>query len=673
MVTSRLLAGSRNLLMRSASTVAPKVAPKSLSLLRLPVPDLRKTLDRYLKSIEPFLLEDESHGGLPFKTAYSLRVKWADEFATGVGKLCQERLLALDRASPNNWLDNFWTNKAYLEWRSPLLVNSNWWLAFEDDQQIPAHARQKMTGITPWQVRRAAWLVHRYLCFKDQVDRQELYPETTRTGLWLRESTAKMFNMARIPKPSCDILSKPPQASNPDAQKIYIMVHGWCYAIPVYYPAAPPKLAGVQEIETRIRSAVIDAQQRLDAGERAVPIGVLTADERDRWTQNLRHLLDLSAKNQRTHQIICHSLLGLSLDGASPTFSSTGQEALTSQLVAIRSTKFNVANRIFDKPSTIIVDPSTRAGASGEHSTCDALVPSIVADWALVDGVDPVFFATPEPAPFASTVPDQEGWERLDWDVDDQMMSECTQAMARAGATIDNSDANVFWFKDYGTDWIKDTLNHSPDAYIQMMLQLAYYKAHGAFTATYETALTRMFKRGRTETIRSFTKESRAWVLGMMDGKMSQQNRRNLLHHALHAHSSLMREATTGRGIDRHFLGLKLMLRPLSGEVSALLDDELFRRSQTWKLSTSGLSAGNLFKGTGFGATYEDGYGINYLAAPDMIKFGMESKVSSPRTSTDALKDAIYEALDDMKFLCLATDAHIASAPSPTPMVLSHL
>jgi carnitine O-acetyltransferase len=78
---------------------------------------------------------------------------------------------ALDRASPNNWLDNFWANKAYLEWRSPLLVNSNWWLAFQDDDRIPAHAKEEIMGITPWQVRRGAWLVHRVLCFKDRLDR----------------------------------------------------------------------------------------------------------------------------------------------------------------------------------------------------------------------------------------------------------------------------------------------------------------------------------------------------------------------------------------------------------------------------------------------------------------------------------------------------------------------
>ncbi|KAJ6513136.1 acyltransferase ChoActase/COT/CPT [Mycena sanguinolenta] len=671
MITLRLRAFRPRLSMRQTSTST--ATPKPLSLPRLPVPELRKTLDRYLKSIEPFLLEDEAHGGLPFNTAYSLRAKWADEFASGVGKLCQERLLALDRASPNNWLeDNFWTNKTYLEWRSPLLVHSNWWLAFQNDALIPEHAKKEQTDITPWQVRRAAWLVHRFLCFKDRLDRQELYPETTRTGLWLRESTSKLFNMARIPKPSCDILSKPPRTANPEAQKIYVMIYGWCYAIPVYEPVSAPRPVSVQEIETRIRFAVIDAQQRLAAGHKAVPIGALTADERDRWTQNLQHLLDLSSKNQRTHQIICQSLLGLSLDGPSPTSSLTGQESLTSLLLAIRSTNSNVANRIFDKPCTIIVDPSTHAGSSGEHSPCDAMVPSIVAEFALVDGVDSSLFSASEPEPFASAVPNQAGWERLDWDVDATIEAECTQALARAKAIIDNSDANVFWFQAYGSDWIKDTLKQSPDAYIQMVFQLAYFRTRGEFTATYETALTRMFKLGRTETIRSFTKQSRAWVLGMMDGNMAQQSRRNLLHHALHAHSALTREAATGRGIDRHLLGLKLMLRPLSGEQAPFFDDELFQRSQTWKLCTSALSAGNLFKGTGFGASYEDGYGINYLVAADMIKFGIESKASSPRTSTEGLKDAIFEALYDMKALCLATDGHIAAVSQSSP-ALSHL
>ena len=57
----------------------------------------------------------------------------------------------------------------------------------------------------------------------------------------------------------------------------------------------------------------------------------------------------------------------------------------------------------------------------------------------------------------------------------------------------------------------------APDGYVQMALQLAWYKTRGGFTATYETALTRAFDKARTETIRTLSEDSRAWVLSMTD------------------------------------------------------------------------------------------------------------------------------------------------------------
>lgn len=87
---------------------------------------------------------------------------------------------ALDRASPNNWLDdNIWLKKAYHEWRSPLLIHSNWWLAFTNDPNVPrevllgrAHGQEiEGIGLSYWQVRRAASLVHRVLDFKAQLER----------------------------------------------------------------------------------------------------------------------------------------------------------------------------------------------------------------------------------------------------------------------------------------------------------------------------------------------------------------------------------------------------------------------------------------------------------------------------------------------------------------------
>ena len=43
----------------------------------------------------------------------------------------------------------------------------------------------------------------------------------------------------------------------------------------------------------------------------------------------------------------------------------------------------------------------------------------------------------------------------------------------------------------------------SPDAFVQMALQLAYYRdTNGEFTLTYEATATRLFRNGRTETVR---------------------------------------------------------------------------------------------------------------------------------------------------------------------------
>lgn len=54
--------------------------------------------------------------------------------------------------------------------------------------------------------------------------------------------------------------------------------------------------------------------------------------------------------------------------------------------------------------------------------------------------------------------------------------------------------------------------SYSSDAFVQLALQLAYFRIHQHPIPVYETALTRGFQHGRTETIRSFTTESYAFL-----------------------------------------------------------------------------------------------------------------------------------------------------------------
>ena len=140
---------------------------------------------------------------------------------------------------------------------------------------------------------------------------------------------------------------------------------------------------------------------------------------------------------------------------------TTTQNVLDSHVHTIRGTNQNVSNRFFDKPFTIIVDPSTRAGASGEHSPVDALVPSIVAEYGIVQGVDANAFELRG----TENGVDDKGWERLDWVADEKMWKECRAATERANAIINNSDDSVLWFDKYGSNWIKSFGSFSPSLF----------------------------------------------------------------------------------------------------------------------------------------------------------------------------------------------------------------
>lgn len=92
-----------------------------------------------------------------------------------------------------------------------------------------------------------------------------------------------MFNTCRIPQLHCDSLSPQPPPHAPNSRKILVMVNDWTYAIEAYDENR--QLLSVDTIEQYLRSVVQDVTRRVQAGEDAVPVGILSADHRDRWTE----------------------------------------------------------------------------------------------------------------------------------------------------------------------------------------------------------------------------------------------------------------------------------------------------------------------------------------------------------------------------------------------------
>lgn len=104
----------------------------------------------------------------------------------------------------------------------------------------------------------------------------------------------------------------------------------------------------------------------------------------------------------------------------------------------------------------------------GEHSPCDALVPSVVAEYAIVQGIESeafdshdaeVGFVDIDMADDAGQVSaangKEEGWEKLEWVTDEYIARECMEAGRRAKDIIVDSDDSVLWFAEYGADWMK--------------------------------------------------------------------------------------------------------------------------------------------------------------------------------------------------------------------------
>lgn len=656
----------------AARAAASRTFAAQDSLPRLPVPAVEDTLGRYLRSIEPVLRQKADRGELPpgatLESELAQRRKWADEFvASGVAGRLNQRLLDVDATTPHNWLDDrFWLQKAYHEWRVPLLINSNWWLMFLNDPSVPreiaehpgdapAYTREAVDTQNwehlPYGLRRATWFIYRMLLYRQMIMRETLRPDVSRIGAFCMNQYDNMYGVTRIPALPHD-WNTPASRSRP-MRHVTVIVRDNLYELEVLNEAG--EIHALAAIEARLADIVADARQADGAA-----VSVLSADDRDTWAREREHLLSVAPQNRAALRSLETSLFSVALDSCVlgvPTNSAPSRAGVApawSEATAINASGAGrwAHNRTFDKCMTLIVEPNGRAAFMGEHSPVDALIPSIVGEFATAVPMPPVGTPLPHELEGVSPLEAAPKWAKLPIATDARVDAAIAAAEGRARAIAAESDIRVLWFDEYGADWIKKVAQQPPDAYLQMALQLAYARVTGRQTPTYETASTRIFKHGRTDVIRTFSSEAYDLVQGFRAQRPASELYA-LLSAATKSHAGRTRDSALGKGIDRHMLGLRLVYRAEDdGAVPQLFADPVFAESQTWTLSTSGLSAGETFVGTGFGAGYADGYGVNYLAGGRVLKFGMESKRSNPHgggQSTEQFLATLVGALRDLR------------------------
>ncbi|KAJ3089589.1 hypothetical protein HK102_005995 [Quaeritorhiza haematococci] len=573
---------------------------------------LEDTLRKYEKSCQPVLSKEEYVG-----TQEAIRTFLTD----GLGDKLQQRLQLYDAQQKASYIEDIWLQKAYLEYRDPILINSNWWCEFADHPDQPETLIRKPPPegvLTTFQIQRAAGLISNLLKFKSILDRD--------VPLCMNQYRSQ-FGAARVPGEKTDTLFTQHPA---EAKHIIVTTKDQLYVVDVLKPNGAS--VSIAELERLLYTVSKDSAE--STPEPA--IGRFTSGSRTTWAKAYDTLRTLSTDNSKNFDIINNALFVVCLDDHS-TIANKNQSH--KQIFH----NFDGRNRWFDKSIQLVVASSGRAGMNGEHTPADAVTPGTIIDFILKN--EP---ATDADLPTDSSPPLAP--RKLRWTVDGTILDLLQKAEKEAKAVIKSTESILLQTDIYGSRYMKEVAKVSPDTYVQMALQLTWQRMHKVPTAIYESVSTRKFLHGRTETGRCLSTESLAFADSFDNDNVLYDTKRKLLARAVQAHSTYLKEAANGRGIDRHLLALRCMMNEEERHLPSIFTDVGFQKSADFRLSTSNMSPGTRFYG-GFGPVAFNGYGVNYAIDKDALKFSISWKQTCKETNGYDFRSTLERTLADMMIL----------------------
>jgi len=607
---------------------SPQLYSYQSSLPKLPVPSVRDTLTRYLRSMKPLLSDEE----------YDDMEKLAQEFQETIASRLQ-KYLVLKSWWSTNYVSDWWEEFVYLHSRDAIMVNSN----FYGMDLFKVRPTTKQTA-------RAATLIQGCFRWRSQLDKENVKPLMAGLAPLCSYQYERQFNTTRIPGIEKDKIIK-----MSDSRHIAVHHRGRWFKVYCYYAG---RLLTTAEIEEQLDFILADKSEP-DVGEEQV--AALTAGKRVPWAE-ARTKYFQAGTNARSLKTIESAAFAVSLDDEEATMGSSAELSRYAKSLLHGKT----TDRWFDKTFTLVVYTNGVYGMNVEHAWADAPITGHMMEQILYNefsrrkyNADGTCDADKTRLPFKP--------EKLRWEIEDDCMAVINTQLEFAKKLADSVDMYILPFglehdaqgigglKGFGKRLIK-TFKVSPDAYVQLALQLANYRDQGSFSQTYEASMTRLFREGRTETVRSCTIETSDFVKAMEAGAPKEELR-ELLFKAANNHVQLYQAAMTGKGVDRHLFTLYVVSRYLGLE-SKFLDKAL---TQQWKLSTSQTphSQSNLINfndypeylsaGGGFGPVSEVGYGVSYIVChEDLIMFHVSSKTTCSTTSSKRFAHQIEKAMFDI-------------------------
>ncbi|KAJ1915324.1 Carnitine O-acetyltransferase mitochondrial [Mycoemilia scoparia] len=597
------------------------MAHNSTGLPALPVPQLEDTLKKLLDTVRPLVSTDE----------YKAIEKKVQFFASkdGMGPVLQARLKtrAEELAGKSSWLEEWWNDYAYFSNRESICFNVNYFFGF---RPLPSHINHTQADV-------ASILIHTALAVRENVESGNQTPATMRGKPLCMHQYKYMFGTCRHPGDGKDWTEK---YSGQKSRHVMVVHKGQFYSLDPYNESGD--LLSIAEIKTCISQILSRSYYSSKISKHYPPIGILTTTPRQQWFNARETLTRISKHNADAVEKIESSAFLLSLEDTCPQ---------TMEEMSRACWHGDGKNRYYDKNFQLLTFANGRYGFNGEHSLTDATTDmdlcrklvTAVESTSPLDPKDSIPESTPSIKP-------------ISFDYNDSLGQELDRAMEYFNSMVRGHEYCASRFELFGKELIK-SLKVSPDAFTQMAFQLAYHRLFGHTVATYESASTRGFARGRTETSRSVSDISKKWCIEMAKAakhsstyltsadswKIQQGFLGHLLRDAANHQSVYTASCAKGQGIDRHLLGLQLALED-GEQVPELFNDDAFVRSKHWTLSTSQISD-PILDVYGWGEVVSDGFGIAYSINENSLYFG----ISSQNIGSHDLSSAIQKALIDMR------------------------
>jgi len=541
----------------------------------------------------------------------------------GVGHTLQA-LLEERAKTKENWLSDWWLDVAYLAYRDPVTVWSSPGIVWPKQN---FHDKDDM-------VRFAARAVSGALDYKLSVDQRTIPVSYSQGHPMDMQQYFQVFGTSRIPG-----LPKDTQSFNPQSRHIVVIYRNRFYRMEVYGESG--ELLSAEQIYKQMQEVL-----SLSPDNQGPALGLLTSLPRDSWAQYYTTLSKAGHTNVESLSVLETALFTISLDPRIEDLQAV-DECSRSALLALHGggPVHAGANRWHDKCIQLFVTETGECGMTYEHSPAEGPPLMEITDHILgyIDGRVRLGSNLS-----AITFPQV---RHLDFTVTEEINQAIQEAGDSLHRLVTDLEMATLHFTHWGKSEIK-SLGFSPDSFVQIALQLAFYRVQGEPGATYESGATRRFLHGRTETIRSCSVESVEFCRAMVEEPDTEKSL--LMKAAIAAHNSYAKLAVLGLGVDRHMLGLKLIAAEAGIELPPLYSDPGYLKSGRMRISSSQVS-GSTASYLCFGPLVCDGYGVCYnLRSQDMF-FPCSSLHSCSETSAVSFRSALEQSLLDMRELAVTS------------------